>query len=162
MMPRLRPLPCLDSPAMAASRRQELDIPRDVAAALGRSAVEAASQGYFVTGAHRRIEWRDAVRTARAGRVSLPPHAALPREEGVAFPETRVQVSVIDQVSLRRNEPDGTAILSGPVNGGKTAPLSEGGVIFVTSPTPPLRDVGPQAPGGVLIGTLSPDPHEPI
>ena len=81
MMPRLRPLPCLDSPAMAASRRQELDIPRDVAAALGRSAVEAASQGYFVSCAHRRVEWRDAVRMARAGQDSIAPHAALPRQE---------------------------------------------------------------------------------
>ena len=38
----LRILPCLDSEQMAGSRCQELNIPRDVAAALGQSAVEVA------------------------------------------------------------------------------------------------------------------------
>ena len=36
--PHLYLLPCIDSEQMAASRLQDLDIPRDVAAALGRSA----------------------------------------------------------------------------------------------------------------------------
>jgi uncharacterized protein (TIGR02452 family) len=78
---------------MAASRRKELDIPRDIAAALGRSAVEAARQGYYVTEAGRQVDWRDAVQAACAAKVSIAPHAALPRQERVAFPVTRVQVS---------------------------------------------------------------------
>src|SRR5262245_38247758 len=86
-------LPCLDSAEMAVSRRQELDIPRDRAAALGRSAVEAARQGYYVTEAGRRVDWREAVQAAHAAKVSILPHAELPRQERVAFPETRVQVS---------------------------------------------------------------------
>jgi uncharacterized protein (TIGR02452 family) len=93
MMCKLRFLPCLDSAAMAASRRQELDIPRDVAAALGRSAVEAARRGYYATEAGRRVDWRDAVEAACAAKVSIAPHAPLPREERVVFPETRLQVS---------------------------------------------------------------------
>jgi len=92
-MPELHLLPCLDSAAMAASRRQELAIPRDVAAALGRSAVDAARKGYYVTAAGRRVDWRDAVEAACVGKVSIPPYAVLPHQERVAFPETRVQVS---------------------------------------------------------------------
>jgi hypothetical protein len=49
-MTTLQILPCLDSVQMAASRRQELDIPRHVAAALGRSAVAAIRNGCYVTG----------------------------------------------------------------------------------------------------------------
>lgn len=92
-MPGLHLLPPLDSAAMAAARRQELDIPRDVAASLGRSAVEAAHRGYYVTPTGRRVDWRDAVQAACARKVSIPPDAPLPRREGDAFPETRVQVS---------------------------------------------------------------------
>jgi uncharacterized protein (TIGR02452 family) len=93
IMSKLHLLPCLDSAAMAASRRQELDIPRDVAAALGRSAVEAASQGYYVTEVGRRVDWRETVEAACAAKVSIAPHATLPRQEPVALPETRLQVS---------------------------------------------------------------------
>jgi hypothetical protein len=48
IMSTLHILPCLDSEQMAASRRQELDIPRDVAAALGRSAVEQPTKFEFI------------------------------------------------------------------------------------------------------------------
>jgi uncharacterized protein (TIGR02452 family) len=78
---------------MAASRRQELDIPRDVAAALGRSAVEAAHRGYYVTESGRRVDWHDAVGAACDGKASIDPQATLPRQEQVAFQETRLQVS---------------------------------------------------------------------
>ena len=64
---------------MAASRQQELDNPRDVAAALGRSAVEAARQGTYVTETGRRVDWRDAVQAACAEKVSIAPHAMLAR-----------------------------------------------------------------------------------
>jgi hypothetical protein len=48
-MSTLHILPSLDSEQMAAARRQELNIPREAAAALGRSAVEAARAGRYVT-----------------------------------------------------------------------------------------------------------------
>jgi uncharacterized protein (TIGR02452 family) len=70
-----------------------LNIPRDVAATLGRSAVQAARQGHYLTEAGRRVDWRNAVETACATKVSIAPHAELPRREHVAYPETRVQVS---------------------------------------------------------------------
>ena len=92
-MSKLSFLPGLDSTAMAVSRRQELSISRDVAAALGRSAVQFARQGYYVTESGRRVDWRDAVETARAAKISIPPHRKQQRREQVLFPETRVQVS---------------------------------------------------------------------
>jgi uncharacterized protein (TIGR02452 family) len=86
-------LPCLDSDAMAAARRRELDMPRDVAAALGRSAVTAAREGRYVTKAGQEVVWREAVDAACAAKVSLAPDAALPDPGGMTFAETRVQVA---------------------------------------------------------------------
>ena len=92
-MSKLHILPCLDSAQMATSRRQELSIPRDVAAALGRSAVEAARNGLYVTKAGQEVVWRDAVQAARAAKRSIAPDATLPSNERSAFTETRVQVT---------------------------------------------------------------------
>ncbi|MCX7826819.1 MAG: TIGR02452 family protein [Verrucomicrobiae bacterium] len=92
-MSKLHILPCLDSEQMAASRRRELHIPRNVAAALGRSAVQAAREGFYVTKAGRKVVWRDAVQAACAAKRSIPPDATLPSNERTAFTETRVQVT---------------------------------------------------------------------
>lgn len=92
-MGELHLLPCLDSAEMAASRRKELDIPRDVAAALGRSAVEAAQDGVYVTSDGQEVAWHDAVRRAVAAKRSLAPDAVLPRPERHEFTATRVQVT---------------------------------------------------------------------
>src|SRR5262245_48996725 len=92
-MSKLHILPCLDSEQMAASRRQELNIPRDVAAALGWSAVEAARQGLYVTKAGQTVVWRDAVQAACAAKLSIDPDATLPSTEPITFAETRVQVT---------------------------------------------------------------------
>jgi uncharacterized protein (TIGR02452 family) len=100
-------LPCLDSAEMAASRRQELHMPRDVVAALGRSAFEAARQGYYVTPAGRRVDWREAVQAACAAKVSLPPDVALPRAEQLASPKTRVQISNETTLGAGRRLVDG-------------------------------------------------------
>ncbi len=89
----VRILPCLDSEQMAASRRQELNIPSDVAAALGRSAVEAAREGLYVTKAGQEVVWRDSVQVACDAKLSINPDAALPINERIAFTETRVQVT---------------------------------------------------------------------
>ena len=86
-------LPCLDSEQMAVSRRQELNIPRDIAAALGRSAVEAAREGFYVTKAGQKVVWRDAVQAACAAKLSIDSDATLPGNERMAFTETRVQVN---------------------------------------------------------------------
>src|SRR5215475_12473173 len=92
-MGKLHILPCLDSEQMAESRRQELNIPSDVAAALGRSAVEAAREGFYVTKAGEKVVWRDAVQAACAVKLSIDPDASLRSNERVAFTETRVQVT---------------------------------------------------------------------
>jgi uncharacterized protein (TIGR02452 family) len=92
-MGKLHILPCLDSAQMAASRRQELSISRDVAAALGRSAVEAARSGLYVTEAGQKVVWRDAVQGACAAKRSIAADAPLPGNECSAFTETRVQVT---------------------------------------------------------------------
>jgi len=92
-MSKLHILPCLDSEKMALSRQQELNIPRDVAAALGQSAVEAARNGIYITRAGREVVWRDAVQAACAAKLSIDPDATLPSSERIAFTETRVQVT---------------------------------------------------------------------
>jgi uncharacterized protein (TIGR02452 family) len=78
---------------MAESRRQELAISLEAAAALGRSAVEAARQGYYLTEAGRRVDWGDIVEAACAAKVSIAPNAALPHQKPFACPQTRLQVS---------------------------------------------------------------------
>ena len=66
---------------MAASRRQELDIPRDIAAALGRSAVNAARSGRYVTKGGQEVVWRDAVQAACAAKehCAQTPLCQMPR-----------------------------------------------------------------------------------
>ena len=78
---------------MAASRRQELNICRDVAAALGRSAVEAAREGLYVTKVGQKVFWRDVVEAACAFKLSIDPDVTLPSNERIAITETRVQVT---------------------------------------------------------------------
>lgn len=92
-MRQLHILPCHDSEQMAASRQRELNIPRNIAAALGHSAVQVARNGVYVTGAGQEVVWRDTVQGARAAKRSIAPDASLPRHEQVAFSETRVQVT---------------------------------------------------------------------
>ena len=78
---------------MAASRRQELDIPRDVATVLSRSAVEAARKGFYVTKTGQKVVWRDSVQAACAAKRSIDPDATLPSNKRTTFNETRVQVT---------------------------------------------------------------------
>lgn len=85
--------PCLDSDAMATARRRELALSREVAAVLGRSAVEAAQVGFYTDPSGQTIAWRDAVQAACAAKVSIPPEAALPNLGQAAFPETTLQVT---------------------------------------------------------------------
>jgi len=86
-------LSCLDSVTMAAARRRELDIPKEVAAALGRSAVAAARAGRYVTRGGREVVWREAVQAACTAKRSIPPEMTLPDHGETAVRETRVQVA---------------------------------------------------------------------
>ncbi len=71
-------LPCLDSDAMAESRRRELDVPKSVAAERARSAVEAIRLGHYTREDGTRVDWRAEVSAAVAAKVSVPPDAPLP------------------------------------------------------------------------------------
>ena len=86
-------MPCLDSPEMAAQRERELRLPRQQAAALGRSAVEAIERGFYRNETGVRVDWRTAVEAARAAKRSLSPEDPLPQHDRVQFSETRLQVT---------------------------------------------------------------------
>ena len=78
---------------MAASRQRELDLPTKVAAALGRSAFEAATRGYYRYGPGQRIDWGHYVKAAQRAKKSIPPDGKLLKPRPRVFTETRVQVS---------------------------------------------------------------------
>ena len=86
-------LTCLDSAEMASARQQELDIPRNVAAALGRSAVEAARVGYYLNREGGKVDWSQAVQSACTAKLSIAPDDHLPHCDLKSFPQTRVQVT---------------------------------------------------------------------
>lgn len=88
----LRRLPCLDSAELAESRRRELDLSCDKASALGRSAVEAMSRGFYLNRAGEKVDWSLQVAHACASRLSLAPDAPLPASGRTLHKETRVQV----------------------------------------------------------------------
>lgn len=78
---------------MALSRQQELGISRDVAAALGRSAVEAARNGVYTTSDGQTVVWRDAIQAACTAKLSIPPVAFLPNNKQAAFTKTTIQIT---------------------------------------------------------------------
>ena len=98
----LKILPCLDSMELAASRQRLQDIPRHVARELGKSAVEAAQDGYFVSQSGRKVDWSHQVQTAIAEKVSIPPEAPLPEVDSSPFSETIVQISNETTLSASR------------------------------------------------------------
>jgi len=89
----IKVLPCIDSIEASTARRRELDIPPETAAALGKSAVEAAESGQYLHGAGRQVDWSDEVQAAGSAKVSIPPSAPLPAHESASFSETRVQIA---------------------------------------------------------------------
>ena len=88
----MRILPTLDSPALASAHRAALDIPRNAAAALGRSAVALASAGNYRNAAGESVDIRETVATAIAAKISLPPDAPFPigNSRNSAGPEIQV------------------------------------------------------------------------
>jgi hypothetical protein len=90
---------------MAASRRQEMNIARDVAAALGRSAVQAAREGFYVTKAGQQIVWRDAVQAACAAKISIAPDTSgvsqVRQKDGSS--EVRIRSKGLSSKTFRRS-----------------------------------------------------------
>jgi uncharacterized protein (TIGR02452 family) len=89
----VRFLSCLDSPALAESRRRELDISREPATLLGQSAVAAATAGVYENFAGVEVDFRAAVQAACAAKVSIPPDAPLPAGAVAASSVTEIQVA---------------------------------------------------------------------
>ena len=83
----------LDSEDMAASRRTELDIPRDVAARLGESAVEAARSGIYRNAVSENVDWHRQTQAAIANKVSISPGSPLPAFTQRVHPETQVEIT---------------------------------------------------------------------
>ena len=88
----LRCLWCVDSVDLALSVRRLLDVRRDVAKALGVSAVESAERGDYHAASGRQVEWHSLVEHAKACKLSLRPDDPLPTNERNAFAETIIQV----------------------------------------------------------------------
>jgi uncharacterized protein (TIGR02452 family) len=86
-------VPCLDSAELAAARRRELDIRRDLAAELGQSAVEIARTGFYFNAGGERVEIGELVTRAVTGKQSLPRDALLPTPQPRSFAETLIQVA---------------------------------------------------------------------
>jgi len=89
----LSPLTVADSAPMAEARRRELDVPRERAAALGQSALEAARTGRYTDAQGRVVDWHAAVGRAVAARRSIPPEETLPDSPSRPYAETRVTVA---------------------------------------------------------------------
>jgi len=90
---RLASLPCLDSPDIAEARRRELDIGRSAAAALGKSAVDASRNGYYLNTDGERVDLRSLVQIACAAKRSIAPSDEIPTPKLRPESETRVQVA---------------------------------------------------------------------
>ena len=99
----LRLLSCLDSPEMGKSRQNELDIPRQKASELGRSALEVINTGYYQNASGENIDLKQFILEACSAKKSLSPDADLPNNKSLFYQETFVQVcnATTLQASLR-------------------------------------------------------------
>ncbi|PAY16354.1 TIGR02452 family protein [Rhodopirellula sp. SM50] len=104
-------LPCLDSDEMADARRRELDISRDFARDLGRSAVEISESGFYQNSKGQRVNIQKMVEDAIADKVSIAPEYPLPATRPATVAETTVQVTnettlmAAEQLTVSGHEP---------------------------------------------------------
>lgn len=92
-------LPCLDSEAMAVTRRRELDLRRGEAMLLGTSAVAATETGHYTTRSGLRVGWADLVASALAAKRSIAPDDPLPAAS--PDPQRRTEVQVANETTLQ-------------------------------------------------------------
>lgn len=81
-----------DDDEMASARRAALDVSREHARELGRTALAAIRSGSYQTSQGRVVDWRDAIDAAVRAKVSIPPDQPLPEVQGTAFDATRLFV----------------------------------------------------------------------
>src|ERR1035437_9064794 len=91
-MPMLTILPCLDSPQMAAQRKQELSISREQAASLGTSAIQIPKQGWYYNAKGEKVDILSQVGDCIRKKISISPEFDLPKVWR-QHDETRVVVS---------------------------------------------------------------------
>jgi uncharacterized protein (TIGR02452 family) len=103
----LQILPCVDSAELAARWQRELNIDRDRAAELGRSAYNAGVDGSYTTSGGRRVDWLQQVQAAKSSRVSIPPTDPLPNINDPQFAVTTVQVANETTLAAGRRLVDG-------------------------------------------------------
>ena len=90
---KLHCLPCVDSPDLANQRKRELDIPRQQALVFGKTAVDAARNGYYFDAAGAKVDWSDAVDSACRTKKSISPDEVLPSNAFADFDGTTIQVT---------------------------------------------------------------------
>ncbi len=86
-------LPCLDSSELSACRQEELNIPRSIAVALGKSAVDIITKGFYINGAGERVDIGKLVSTACVEKRSIPPGEQLSDADNTSFSKTCIQVT---------------------------------------------------------------------
>ena len=85
---------CLDSEQLAYENRATLCLGSPLAAELGRSAIKAVRNGYYLLNDGTRTDWSDAVAACKASVLSLPATAKLPAPSfGQLSQLTRVRVA---------------------------------------------------------------------
>lgn len=84
--------PCIDSQDLAISNKQLLNVPRDKAAYLGRSAVEASTRGWYLNTSGVSVALSQQVTHACLAKLSIAPETELPYIGKLLHLETQVQV----------------------------------------------------------------------
>ncbi|MCA9011263.1 MAG: TIGR02452 family protein [Planctomycetaceae bacterium] len=92
-MAQLQFLPCLDSEEMAAARRSELYLGRDMAIYQSRITVKAVDSGYYENRAGEKVDWKQAIIDACLAKKTIPPWHDLSPNSHETFSRTRIQVS---------------------------------------------------------------------
>src|SRR5690606_19122469 len=82
--------------------QQQLDIPRDLAAAMGRQAVAIQESGYYHTSGGRQVDISIAVSTAVQGTVTYPPEVGLPISAAGTY-DTAVEIANASTLSAGKS-----------------------------------------------------------
>jgi uncharacterized protein (TIGR02452 family) len=88
----LRCLPCQDSEERALTVKRMLNVSRDYARELGKSALKAVADGAYVAPSGSQIDWREQIERAKTLKQSIRPDDALSSTLPKTFTQTSVQV----------------------------------------------------------------------
>ncbi|MEO1616084.1 MAG: TIGR02452 family protein, partial [Planctomycetota bacterium] len=91
-MSRLQSLPCIDSHELAQKNQRLLQIRHEIAESLGRSALEAIDQGWYLADCGK-VDWSKEVATAESASISISPDDSLPSLDSTQHDVTQVTVT---------------------------------------------------------------------